>query len=253
MQLGAALTCVFLSILPAFGEAGTGTIRGSVRDSSGSPVRGATVEVKNAHTKVLYSAFSDGTGSYTVGRLPVGQYVVTLRVPKMKPYSHGFLAIDPGAVVREDVDLETDNGLASILADNPVPASASKRAPGRDFLDEDVELVLTKPTLSLNGNGVELPAELAVKGRILWFYVRGHGRYLLSLAPNRELGFTRAGLVERATIQFQSADQDIQIDSAERIVDGTASYNLDVLHQADWFPAEGVLRARFLDPSLQGS
>lgn len=77
---------------------------------------------------------------------------------------------------------------------------------------------------------MDLSGQPAVKGRVLWFYVRGRGRYLLSLAPNRELGFVRAGLVEGPTIEFQSADQDIQIDSGERIVEGSASYNLYVLH-----------------------
>jgi hypothetical protein len=238
MRVRLSLAWVFLSASLAFGEAGTGTIRGTVRDSSGSPLKGAAVEVRNAHTKVVYSAVSDGAGSYALAQLPVGQYAVTLRMPRMKTYSHAFVAIEGGAVVQEDVALEADDGQGSALADDAKLANTFKRAPGRDFLDQDAELALIKPVLSLNGDGVDLSKQPPVRGQIVWFYLRGHGRYLLSLAPNKELGFSRAGVVDGSTIELQSASQDIQIGSAERIVEGSATYNLYLLRQADWLPAD---------------
>jgi hypothetical protein len=233
-----ALLCSLLSGLAVFGETGAGTISGSVCDLSGVAIAGAAIEAQNSHTKVVYSAASSSTGSFTIAHLPAGQYAITVRMQGMKPYAHSYVEIDGPAVIREDVTLETDNAPAYVFPYNPPPAKPVTRPAFRDFYAEDAEFVLTSPVLSLNGSGFELPKRLnVVKGKFLWVYLPGHGRYFLSLSPDAEQGLSLAGQVGGSTLQFQSQNDEIQIDAADRILMGSATYNLYVGHQSDWLPA----------------
>jgi hypothetical protein len=55
-----------------------GTILGTVTDSSGLAVAGATVTVKNADTGLLRTTQTSADGSYSVTELPIGTYSVTV-------------------------------------------------------------------------------------------------------------------------------------------------------------------------------
>jgi hypothetical protein len=231
MRLGSVL-CLLLASLTASG----GTISGTVRDTAGAAVSGAAVEAKNTETGMVYSTASASKGSYTVSPLPAGQYAITVKMQGMKTYSHSYLAVDQSGVVREDVALEVDDSPVYVFPYNPPPVKAATlRPPSRDFFDADAGLVITKPRMSLNGSAVELPQDLApVKGKIVWIYVPGRGRYVLSLSPRP--GFGLAGQVGGTSLEFELPSDEIQIDTKERIAEGSALYNLYVLHQPAWLP-----------------
>src|SRR6266850_1353081 len=55
-----------------------GTILGTVTDSSGLAVAGATVTVKNTDTGLLRTTQTTADGSYSVTELPIGTYAVTI-------------------------------------------------------------------------------------------------------------------------------------------------------------------------------
>jgi hypothetical protein len=223
-----------------------GTISGMVRDASGAAVSGAAVEAKNTETGVVYSTASTSTGNYTVDQLPAGQYAITVKMQGMKTYAHSYLAVDKSAVVPEDVALEADDGPSYVFPYNPPPVkNVPVRPPSRDFFDADAELVITKPLLKLNESVVELPQDPApIKGKIVWIYVPGRGRYLLSLAPRP--GFSLAGQVGGMSLEFELRNDEIQIDAKERIAEGSAMYNLYVLHQSNWLPANETGGSRAL-------
>ena len=245
----ASLVAVLFAGLLAFGEAGSGTISGLVCDMSGVAIPGAAVEAQNAHTKVIYSASSGATGTFTIGHLPAGKYAITVKMQGMKTYAHSFVEVDGTADIREDVALEADNTPAYVFPYNPPPAKSASRPPTRDFYAEDAEFVLTSPILSLNGAGWKLPKSLtAVKGKFVWVYLPGHGRYLLSLSPDADAdaGLTLAGQVGGNTLEFQSQNDEIQVDAADRILMGSATYNLYMAHQPDWQPPSGTDRSAAL-------
>jgi hypothetical protein len=220
----------------ASSQAGAGTIGGTVRDASGASVSGATVEAKNTDTGVVYSAASSGAGNYVISSLPDGKYTLTVKMQGMKMYAHSYLTIDKSSVVREDVALEVDDNPVYVFPYNPPPVkAASARPPSRDFFDADAELVITNPRLALNGAAVEVSQDPApVKGKMVWIYVPGHGRYLLSLSPRP--GFGLAGQVGGTSLEFELRSDEIQVDTKERIAEGSGLYNLYVLHQSDWLP-----------------
>jgi len=106
----------------------TGSIAGTVSDSTGAVVQGAEVTVRNTATNETHKATSSATGTYAVTNLPVGPYEVTVKkdgfklfhLPSIELTVAQSLTVDakltPGAaneevVVRadrmQDVDLET--------------------------------------------------------------------------------------------------------------------------------------------------
>ena len=90
----------------AFGQAGTGTITGTVTDPAGASVPGATIEARNVETGVVFPAVSTTTGNYTISQLPIGNYVVTVKVQGFKTYTHTNLALTATQVMKEDVALQ---------------------------------------------------------------------------------------------------------------------------------------------------
>ena len=81
-----AIVCA-LSALGLFGQAGTGTITGTVTDAAGAVVPGAAIEVRNADTNVAYPTVTTETGAYTVLRLPPGGYAITVTASGFKTMS----------------------------------------------------------------------------------------------------------------------------------------------------------------------
>ena len=72
-----ALVFFMFSVL-AFGQAQTGTLRGTVTDPNGGVVAGATVTAKNAATGANTPTTTNGEGSYVIPNLLPGKYSVTV-------------------------------------------------------------------------------------------------------------------------------------------------------------------------------
>jgi len=69
---------------PAFGQGITGTLLGTVTDSSGSVIVGATASAKNVNTGVVNSTTTGPEGYYTIPNLPPGRYTVTVQYTGFK-------------------------------------------------------------------------------------------------------------------------------------------------------------------------
>src|SRR5271166_4098942 len=63
-----------------------GTISGTVSDSTGAVVSGATITVKSISTGATYKATSSDAGVFTVAQLPVGTYEVRVAQKGFKEY-----------------------------------------------------------------------------------------------------------------------------------------------------------------------
>src|SRR6266576_2178636 len=78
------LMIVVFSASAAFGQAITGTLLGTVLDSSGAAISGAEVTATNLDTGVSHSTSSGAEGYYTVPSLPPGRYRVTVKFSGFK-------------------------------------------------------------------------------------------------------------------------------------------------------------------------
>src|ERR1700741_395403 len=77
-RLVLAILVVFSLVAPGKGQTFRGTILGTVTDSSGLPVAGAKVTVKNSETGLTRTTETSEDGTYTVTELPIGTYAVTI-------------------------------------------------------------------------------------------------------------------------------------------------------------------------------
>ena len=102
----ALISCLAFATLIALGQGGTGTITGTVTDAQGAVVAGASVEVKNSATGQTYAGASSGTGNFSVGQLPPGEYELTVKNQGFKTYDHKNLQVETGQVLRQDAQLE---------------------------------------------------------------------------------------------------------------------------------------------------
>jgi hypothetical protein len=107
-----ALVCVFS--VAAFGQAATGTITGTISDPAGAVIAGAPVEVRNTDTNVLYPTQTTAAGVYTVTRLPVGPYSVTVSAPGFKRLVRSGLSVDAGQTLPLDLTLEVGASTESV-------------------------------------------------------------------------------------------------------------------------------------------
>lgn len=108
----------------------------------------------------------------------------------------------------------------------------------RDFRLNDVELRLVSPRLTINGELDEssLLTNDTSAGAFVWFYAGGRGRYILSLLPNPELGFRKAGEVRGTSLRFTMGKDTFTLNAAGPIAPGRAPFNLYVLHDPGWRP-----------------
>jgi len=83
-----------------------GTILGTVTDSSGLPVGGATVTVRNTDTGLIRTVSTTDDGSYAAPELPIGTYSVTVEKSGFKSGVVSGIRVEVSAERRADVALQ---------------------------------------------------------------------------------------------------------------------------------------------------
>ena len=98
--------CLLGFVTAASAQSDYGTITGSVSDTAGSPVAGASIQAKNVETGVAYKASSDRSGNYTLSQLPPGRYELTATSMGFKRYQHkDVVVIQAGQTQRADIPI----------------------------------------------------------------------------------------------------------------------------------------------------
>src|SRR5579862_1090889 len=93
-----ALTLFLTPARSAAQDSATGSIRGTVLDSTGGRVTQASIIVVNTATGTLYAATSDAEGSFAFELLPPGDYSARVAAQGMSPQITPQLHVDVGAV-----------------------------------------------------------------------------------------------------------------------------------------------------------
>src|SRR5713226_2971259 len=108
------MKCLVLAILvvlslavAANAQTFRGTILGTVTDSSGLAVAGATVTVKNTETGLVRTTQTTADGSYTVTELPIGTYTVTISQSGFQTSVTSDVAVNVAGERRVDIALKT--------------------------------------------------------------------------------------------------------------------------------------------------
>ena len=80
-----ALAAVVLFVSAALGQTVTGSIVGTVRDSTGAPFENAKVVIVNEGTNAEFQTTTNDSGDYTAPVLPSGNYTVKVEVTGFRP------------------------------------------------------------------------------------------------------------------------------------------------------------------------
>lgn len=78
------LSTLIFSIM-AVGQAGTGSVAGTLRDQTGAVVPNATVTLTNVNTQAVRTLTSSGTGAYNFQALPPGTYEIAAQAQGFTP------------------------------------------------------------------------------------------------------------------------------------------------------------------------
>lgn len=81
------------------------TITGTITDSSGAVVPGATVTLKSAETGDQHTATSNSSGIYDFAGLGIGHYTLTVTAPGFETYTKTGLVLNVAQTLRADASL----------------------------------------------------------------------------------------------------------------------------------------------------
>ena len=163
--------CLFALLVLVAGSATAqtfrGTILGTVTDSSGGTVPGATVTIKNVDTGLTRTLTTSEDGSYSAPELPIGNYSVTVEKTGFKTGLISGIKVEVSVERRADVTLQTgelsqkvevlgeqlpmvettSNDMGGIVESNTVE---NLPVNGRDYQ----KLILLVPGASSDSNGI---------------------------------------------------------------------------------------------------
>ena len=84
----------------------TASISGTVKDSSGASIPGATVTVANSGTGITETRTSNGQGFFSFQSLALGTYVVTVTQKGFKEYQQTDLVLDVNSALNVEATLQ---------------------------------------------------------------------------------------------------------------------------------------------------
>src|SRR5437773_4846123 len=108
MRLHRSVLCLLLAFSPsiAFAQSYTGTIVGSVKDSSGAVLPRASVMITNQQTDQQESVTADLEGRYVSLPLPPGQYRVEAGLPGFRRAARANVTVQINTTLVVDFTLE---------------------------------------------------------------------------------------------------------------------------------------------------
>lgn len=141
---------------PALGQATTlGAITGTVKDSTGAVVSGASVTVTNQETKVTRKTSSNGSGFYVAEALPDGNYTITAALSGFKSSIVRNVHLDPGQRRGVDITLTVGSIAQQVMVQaNAVSVDTESGESGGTISAKEVA------NLMLNGRNFQTLAQI---------------------------------------------------------------------------------------------
>src|SRR5882724_1923055 len=111
----------FLVCAPVFSQGSTGRITGSVTDTSGGNVSGATVVITDSQRGVKSNLSTDTDGAYVASSLLPGTYTVRVDAKGFKVFERQNILLEVGKDIRIDVVLQPGSTSETITVTEAVP------------------------------------------------------------------------------------------------------------------------------------
>jgi len=106
----------------SFGQGITGSITGTVTDSSGAPIAGATVAIRQVGTDATRTIPTSDVGSYRITQLAPGGYSIRIDKDGFKTFQQDnvTLAIDQVAEIDAKLDIGSQQQTVNVTGESPV-------------------------------------------------------------------------------------------------------------------------------------
>src|SRR5215467_4613191 len=124
------LAFLFIVVPSAALAQGEGSISGTVSDTTGGALPGASVTVKSLETGAVRSLTVGDNGRYDAPLLPIGQYEVTAELPGFQP-SKKQVTLVVGA--RLAIDMTLNTGVVNVTGERAGGVGTSASAVGNMF------------------------------------------------------------------------------------------------------------------------
>lgn len=91
------LTICLAAGIPGMAQSARGTLTGSVKDSTGASVNGASLDLMETNTGSHYAAITSADGIFTFPELPPGSYAVTVTAPGFGSFKQNGITVSVGS------------------------------------------------------------------------------------------------------------------------------------------------------------
>ena len=99
------LVLLLASTRVAWAQAGTASLAGTVKDSQGAVLPGATITVTNTATGATRTTVSNESGAYNLPGLPPGAYKLKVELSGFRTYQHESILLRVDSVTRNDAEM----------------------------------------------------------------------------------------------------------------------------------------------------
>ncbi|MGA7343148.1 MAG: TonB-dependent receptor [Terracidiphilus sp.] len=100
--------------IPCLAQAGRGTLAGSVKDTTGAIVAGASIDLRETNTGSSYATKATAEGLFTFPELPPGTYTLTVTSSGFESYTQSGITVEVGSTATVDAVLKVGAATASV-------------------------------------------------------------------------------------------------------------------------------------------
>ena len=162
----------------AWAQEVTAAIVGTVTDSSGAPIKGATVTATDTERGTVWTAQTNDTGAYNLLRLPVGNYTVKVSVEGFQSAQQSDLTLVLNQTARVDVQMKVGKVSETVEVTSARPALQTESTEVSTILEANtlesvplaarnyIQLTLLSPgATTVNPESLQLPQNMLNSGR----------------------------------------------------------------------------------------
>ena len=156
IRFAIVVTAISFSLVSLHAQVDTGTIVGTITDSSGAVVSGAKVTLTNLGTNATLSTTAGSDGNYTFTPVRVGSYKIDVSAPGFQTMSQRPIAVDVSSHVEVNFGLKPGSVTEVVEVTSSTPVLETQNASVGQVVDQR-----SVDSLPLNGRNFTFLAQLS--------------------------------------------------------------------------------------------